>query len=168
MRTLAISGSLDRASSNAAILALGAAAVPPPDEVLVYESVDDLPYFSPDRDHDPLPGPVRRWRDAVGAADAVLIATPEYAGGMPGVLKNALDWLVPSGELYGKPAVVVSAAPGPERGGGARKSVELTLAMQGARVCDSFTVAVRRSDPREKLAAQAVEAVARAMRKLDT
>ena len=143
MRVLAVSGSLSSTSSNSALLALAARALRPPDRLVVYEALDDLPHFSPDRDRDPVPASVTRWRDAIGTADVVVIATPEYAGGMPGTLKNALDWLVGSGELYGKPAVVVSAAPSPDRGARARDSLALTLQMQGARVCDSFTVAVR-------------------------
>jgi NAD(P)H-dependent FMN reductase len=72
----------------------------------------------------------------------VLIATPEYAGGMPGTLKNALDWLVGSGELYGKPVVIVSAAPSAERGQNARGWVADVVRMQGGVVRDSFTVAM--------------------------
>ncbi len=76
-------------------------------DVQVWEALDQLPYFRPDADGDPE---VTRLRQAVAAADVVWIATPEYAGGMPGALKNALDWLVGSGELYGKRIVVLSAA----------------------------------------------------------
>lgn len=142
MRILAVSGSLHLESANSALLRRVAAAGAPPGTVTVHEPLDALPYFSPDRD-DGRDDAVDRWRAAVAAADGVLIATPEYAGGMPGVLKNALDWLVGSGELYGKPAVVVSAAPSTERGGNARDAVVLTLTMQGAQVRDSFTVATR-------------------------
>ena len=81
----------------------------------------------------------------MGSAGAVLIATPEYAGGMPGVLKNALDWLVGTGELYGRPVVVVSAAPSEARGENARRWVEEVARMQGAIVVDSFTVALPRA-----------------------
>jgi NAD(P)H-dependent FMN reductase len=145
---VAVSGSLSGGSSNSALLRVVRAAASAPDEILLYESLDDIPHFSPDRDRDPAPPAVSALRSAIAAADAVLIATPEYAGGMPGSLKNALDWLVGSGELYGKPVVVVSAAPSEARGHHARESLERTLQMQGARVCDSFSVAVPRgSDP---------------------
>ena len=110
MKILAVSGSLSGSSSNTALLQLLQQAAAKPAEVVLYGSLDDIPNFSPDRDH-PTPPAVAAWRAAVSGADAVLIATPEYAGGMPGVLKNALDWLVGSGELYGKLAVVLSAAP---------------------------------------------------------
>jgi NAD(P)H-dependent FMN reductase len=139
VRVLAVSGSLQQESANSALVRRIAAEAGPPLAVTVHESLDGLPHFSPDRHADSAVG---RWRAAVAEADAIVVATPEYAGGMPGVLKNALDWLVGSGELYGKPAVVVSAAPSAERGGGARGSVVLTLRMQGADVRDSFTVAV--------------------------
>jgi NAD(P)H-dependent FMN reductase len=69
---------------------------------------------------------------------------------MPGVLKNALDWLVGSGELYGKRVVIVSAAPSEERGHGARAWLEQTLRMQGARVVASYTVAVSRRQTHEE------------------
>jgi NAD(P)H-dependent FMN reductase len=166
MRILAVSGSLGRGSANSAILHEAVHHVAPPDELVVHETVDALPHFSPDRDTDSCPPAVDRWRRAVAGADAVLIATPEYAGGMPGALKNALDWLVVSGELYGKPAVIVSAAPSADRGGRARESVAVTLAMQGGDVRDSFSVAVRRDAPAEELATHAAVVAARAARAL--
>lgn len=166
MRILAVSGSLGRGSANSAILHEAVHHVTPPDELVVHETVDALPHFSPDRDTDPSPPAVARWRRAVAGADAVLIATPEYAGGMPGALKNALDWLVGSGELYGKPAVVVSAAPAADRGARARDSVALTLSMQGGDVRDSFTVAVRRGAPAGELAAHGATVATRTARAL--
>jgi NAD(P)H-dependent FMN reductase len=142
VKILAISGSLNGASSNTALLRVICDAVSFPDEVALFDSLDDIPHFSPDREREVAPPAVASLRDALCDADAVLIATPEYAGGMPGALKNALDWLVGSGELYAKRAVVVSAAPSLERGRHARESLERTLRMQGAPVCESFTVAV--------------------------
>ena len=145
MHILAVSGSLSAESSNSALLQLVRQHAAPPNRVELFDALDDIPNFSPDRDQQPAPDAVAALRASVRGADAVLLATPEYAGGMPGVLKNALDWLVGSGELYGKPVVVVSAAPSVERGGNARASLELTLTMQGARVCDSFTIPVARA-----------------------
>lgn len=161
MRILAVSGSLGGGSANSAILREAVHHVAPPDELVVHATIGDLPHFSPDLDGDSCPLAVQRWRGAVAGADAVLIATPEYAGGMPGSLKNALDWLVGCGELYGKPAVVVSAAPAEDRGGRARESVVLTLSMQGGDVRDSFTVAVGRGAPPDEVAAQAAAVAAR-------
>jgi chromate reductase len=140
VRIVAISGSLDPASSNTALIR-ALPSIEAPDKVAVWEGVGELPHFRPDGE---ATDPVQRLRRAVASADVVLIATPEYAGGMPGSLKNALDWLVGSGELYGKPVVVVSAAPSGERGGNARRWVEDVTRMQGAIVLDSFTVRIGR------------------------
>jgi chromate reductase len=143
---LAISGSLSAASSNTALVRALRHGAAPDDEITVFGGLDDIPHFSPERDRAPVPPAVEELRARVVAADALIIATPEYAGGMPGSLKNALDWLVGSGELHAKPVVVISAAPSVERGHNARSSLELTLQMQGAAVRDSFTVALHSGD----------------------
>ena len=146
MHLVAISGSLKQSSANSALVrAMHDAA---PDHVEVWDGLGDLPHFTPDDDGG---APVVSLRDAVTRADALLVATPEYAGGMPGSLKNALDWLVGTGELYDKPVVVVSAAPSPERGVHARQWVEEVARMQGGHVLDSFTVTTV-DEPRAVLA----------------
>jgi chromate reductase len=132
---VAISGSLKQSSANSALVRALAAAEP--EHVEVWDGLGDLPHFNPDDDGG---APVASLRAAVTSADAVLVATPEYAGGMPGSLKNALDWLVGTGELYDKPVAIVSAAPSPERGENARRWVEDVARMQGSHVVDSFTV----------------------------
>ena len=132
---LAISGSLKASSANSALVHALAAALP--DRLEVWEGIGSLPHFTPVVEGGE---PVAALRAAVLRADAVLIATPEYAGGMPGVLKNALDWLVGTGELYGKAIAIVSAAPAPERGANARRWVEEVVGYQGGRVVASFTV----------------------------
>lgn len=125
MRIVAISGSLQRESSNSALLrAIAGAATGV--EIELWENLGDLRHFRPDIEGDEHVDSLRR---AVTEADAVLIATPEYAGGMPGALKNALDWLVGSGELYGKPVVIISAAPSAERGHNARRWVGEVVTM---------------------------------------
>jgi NAD(P)H-dependent FMN reductase len=146
VRVVAISGSLKGASANSALVRAIASAAP--DEVEIWSELGDLPHFSPDDDGG---APVASLRDAVTRADRLVIATPEYAGGMPGSLKNALDWLVGTGELYGKDVVVLSAAPSPERGGQARAWTETVVRMQGGRVLASFTVAPG-DDPRDVVA----------------
>src|SRR6476659_5644524 len=140
VKILAISGSLNGSSSNTALLRVVRDAASLPDEIALFDGLDDIPHFSPDRERAPAPPAVAALRDALRDADGVLIATPEYAGGMPGVLKNALDWLVGTGELYDKPVAIVSAAPSPERGVNARRWVEDVVRMQGGHVVDSFTV----------------------------
>ncbi len=109
MELLAISGSLRATSSNAAIVRAVARLSPVP--VRVHESVGVLPHFSPDLDVEPLPEPVAALRAAVGKAAGLVIATPEYAHGMPGSLKNALDWLVSATEPIDKPVLLISASP---------------------------------------------------------
>ena len=112
MRILAISGSIRAGSSNGAVLLVAAAQARPDQEVRFAPALDTLPHFNPDLDGEGAvpPPPVAAWRAALAAADGVLLSTPEYAGGMPGVLKNALDWVVSSGELTGKPIVLVHAS----------------------------------------------------------
>lgn len=114
MRILAIAGSLRAQSSNA--LLVSAIAHLAPEAVLnIYKDLGDLPLFSPDTDTD-SPQSVTNFRSQISEAEAVIICTPEYAYGMPGSLKNALDWLVSSASLYQKPVAAISASPS-ERGG---------------------------------------------------
>ena len=108
---LAISGSLRAGSSNTSVInALEALA---PADVLVeaYRGVGSLPHYNPDLDRDPPPPAVVHWRAAIRAADAVVICSPEYAHGVPGALKNALDWIVSSGELMEKRVALINASP---------------------------------------------------------
>jgi NAD(P)H-dependent FMN reductase len=123
VKILAIAGSIRAASSNAALVRAIAALAPDGITVDVYDGLGRLPHFSPDIDGDEPPVSVADLRARIQSADAVLICTPEYAYGMPGVLKNALDWLVSSGDLYRKPVAALSASPLPE--GGARALVWL-------------------------------------------
>ena len=112
--------------------------------MVVYEEVLTLPLFSPDLDGPGAPAPpaVAALRQALARADAVLIATPEYAHGVPGSLKNALDWLVSAGSFYGKPTGVLSASPSAAGGEYARASLLLTLGALGAAVLPAASFAV--------------------------
>ena len=135
MHVVAISGSLKQSSANSALVQ--AVADLDPDHVEIWDGLGTLPHFTPDDDGG---APVASLRAAIVRADLVVLATPEYAGGMPGALKNALDWLVGTGELYDKRVAIVSAAPSPERGANARRWVEETVGFQGSDVVASFTV----------------------------
>jgi NAD(P)H-dependent FMN reductase len=146
---LAICGSLNGGSGNARLLEQAAGLAPEGAEVVRSTSVEDLPHFRPDVEA-PAGGPVARFRAEIGAAAGVLIATPEYAHALPGALKDALDWVVGSGELYGRPVAVLSAAPAPERGANAREMLERTLRAQGARVVLNETVVLRGDGPAEE------------------
>jgi chromate reductase len=101
-RILAISGSLRAQSTNTELLR--AAALVPTQGVTVslYDGLADLPHFNPDVEEHELPESAAALRRAVGAADALIISSPEYAHGIPGALKNALDWLVGGPEMVGR------------------------------------------------------------------
>ncbi|HJU83181.1 MAG TPA: NAD(P)H-dependent oxidoreductase [Holophagaceae bacterium] len=111
MRILGLSGSLRSESANTALLRAVAKLAPSGVATPLFEGMDALPHFSPERDTDEPPASVRALREALRAADAILVCTPEYAHGMPGSLKNLLDWVVGSGELVEKPVGLLSGSP---------------------------------------------------------
>lgn len=110
MRILGISGSLREASTNTRLLAAAARLAPAGAEMRVTGLLDALPPFSPDQAPSALPA-VAKWVEEVAAADGIVICTPEYAGGYPGVLKNALDWLVGTDAFIAKPFFLLNASP---------------------------------------------------------
>ncbi len=101
-------------------------------KIEIYEGIDDLPYFNPEIDDDRELISVQNWRSHLQEADAVIFCTPEYAHGVPGVLKNALGWIVSSGEFMHKPTAVISASPSPDGGEKANASLVQTLRMMMA------------------------------------
>ena len=105
MHLLALSGSLRHSSSNTALLQAAANLAPEGVEITVYQSLGDLPHFNPDLSEADLPN-VTDFIARVRAADGLLISSPEYAHGVPGVLKNALDWLVGGDAFYLKPVAI--------------------------------------------------------------
>lgn len=132
MKIVAISGSLRVASTNTALVRAAAALAPDSVEITLYEGLADLPHYSPELDGQHTgsgesPASVNELRALLAGADGVLICTPEYAFGMPGSLKNALDWLVSSGELWRKPVAALSASPGALGGEKAHAALLLTL-----------------------------------------
>jgi chromate reductase, NAD(P)H dehydrogenase (quinone) len=112
-RLLAISGSLRSASSNTTVLHALQAIAPVGVIVSLYDCLGDLPYFNPDLDGEAStpPSSVGQLRTQIGQADGLLISSPEYAHGVPGALKNALDWLVSSLEFPGKPVALINISP---------------------------------------------------------
>ncbi len=115
MRLLAISGSLRAASSNTALLRAASALAPEGVEVSLYEGLAGLPHFNPDLDdldEGVAPPAVEAFRSRLRASDGVLISSPEYAHGVPGALKNAIDWVVGSGEINEKPVALLNASRG--------------------------------------------------------
>lgn len=141
---LGISGSLRSSSSNTALLRACAAIAPAGVKITIYEGLDKLPYFSPELDTEgssPV-DTVLSLRNQVRAADAVLFSTPEYAFGIPGVLKNALDWLVSSGEFTHKPTGVISASPLATGGDKAHASLMQTLRVMTADIQEEYKLIV--------------------------
>jgi len=138
MKLLALSGSLRAASINSALLRAAARLAPSGIEVEVFGAMGELSLFNPDRESDP-PLPVVRLRRAVDAADALLIASPEYAHGVSGVMKNALDWLVSFAPFAGKPVAVINASP---RAAHADTALKETLRTMSAVLVDEACVAI--------------------------
>lgn len=110
MKLLALSGSLRAASINSAFCRAAARLAPAAMPVTVFAGLGELPLFNPDLEAAP-PAAVRDFRAAVAAADALLIASPEYAHGISGVMKNALDWLVSFEGTVNKPIALVNTSP---------------------------------------------------------
>jgi NAD(P)H-dependent FMN reductase len=109
-RVLCLCGSLRRVSANRAALEAAQALAPASLRFEMYSGMGALPPFSPDAEVDPLPQAVLDLRAAVGRADALLVACPEYAHGIPGAFKNLLDWLVGALEFPGKAVLLLNTS----------------------------------------------------------
>jgi len=107
----ALSGSLRAASTNSALIAALAQNAPSGCRVSVYDGLGRLPIFNPDDEGERTPQEASRLIDAVTRAGGVIISCPEYAHGVPGGLKNALDWLVSRDAAVAKPAMLAHASP---------------------------------------------------------
>jgi chromate reductase len=116
MRILAVCGSLQVKSGNLALLGVAARTMPAGVDLILFDGLRELPHFNPDIEASGALESVMRWRRALAESDAVLIASPEYGFSLPGALKNAIDWVIGSGELEQKVVAITAAAPGPERG----------------------------------------------------
>jgi chromate reductase, NAD(P)H dehydrogenase (quinone) len=136
MKVLAVSGSLRAGSHNTELLRAAAAAAPQGVEIELWEGLGALPIFDQDLEAD-VPESVRRLREDWAAADALLFATPEYNGSVPGGLKNAIDWASrPKGTaaLLNKTAAVVGASTGQFGALWAQQDLRRILGIAGARV----------------------------------
>lgn len=139
MKILALSGALRQASYNTALLR-AAVAFAPAGVMLEVHTLHGIPLYDGDVEATGIPEAVTTLREAIRAADGLLIATPEYNNSMPGVLKNGLDWLSrPSGEgarlLGGKPVAVIGATPG---GFGTVQAQDAMLSVLRAFGCDCW------------------------------
>ena len=110
MQILAISGSLRAGSTNSKLLRAAASLAPEHVNFTFYDGLADLPHFSPELDDDNPPASVTHLRELLQVADGVIICTPEYAFGVPGSLKNALDWTVSTCAFSAKPVAAISAS----------------------------------------------------------
>src|SRR3569833_2059023 len=110
----AISGSLRAGSSNHTILQYLCGSMTDDINYAIYDGLANIPAFDPGLDNDNPPAAVTDLRQKIAEADAIIICTPEYAYGVPGALKNALDWTVSSGSLSGKPLALITASTGGE------------------------------------------------------
>src|SRR3954465_5108705 len=138
IRILAISGSLRAVSSNTALLQAAAALAPDGVEIEIYRGLGDLPHFNPDLEADEPPA-VTDLRDRVRRADGLLISSPEYAHGVPGVMKNLLDWLVGGEEFIYKPVALLNASP---RATHAQASLRETIRTMSGQIVEEAQIAV--------------------------
>ena len=149
MTILGLAGSLRAGSLNVQLLRLAAEELPEGVELDLYEGLADIPAY----DHDlelVVPDSVVELKRAIGEADAVLVATPEYNGSVPGFLKNALDWVsrpIAESPMRGKPVAVIGASPGQFGAIWAQRELTKVLGIMGARVLDA-ELAVAKADRR--------------------
>jgi chromate reductase len=141
-RILLICGSLRAASSNSAMLRTILASPGPGVTASLFDGVALLPHFNPDDDTEPLPEAVADLRAQIAASDAVLFCTPEYAGALPGSLKNLLDWTIGGGEIYEKPVAWINVSTAPTGAAGAHASLRTVLGYAGTRIIDAACVQI--------------------------
>lgn len=116
VRIVAVSGSLQAKSSNRFLIERAVTLAPPTVEIIPFEGLRRLPLFDPDLESSATLPEVDEWRLALAESDALLIASPEYGHSLPGSLKNAIDWVIGSGELERKIVAITAAVPYPDRG----------------------------------------------------
>jgi len=139
MRILALSGSLRRDSLNTRLLRAAQELGGPGVEFLSYESLAAIPPFTQDLEHR-QPAEVHELRQRIESADAVLIATPEYNGSIPGALKNAFDWVsrpIAESPIRAKPVAVIGASTSAFGAVWAQRELKKVLGVMGARVLDA-------------------------------
>jgi chromate reductase len=138
-KILAISGSLRSGSTNHNILKYLGELLPPYISYSIYDELALIPPFDPGLDNEDVAQPVVRFRKLLNEVDGVIICTPEYAFGVPGQLKNMLDWMVSSGSLVDKPVALITASLGGEH---AHASLLLTLGALSAKIIDDATLVI--------------------------
>ena len=136
----AISGSLREGSSNHNILKALGKMLPQNVYYKIYDGLSLIPAFDPGLDNDTPPAAVSSFRQKLADADGIIICTPEYAYGVPGALKNALDWTVSSASFSGKPVALITASTGGEN---AHEAMIKTLGAIDAKLNPDTTLLVQ-------------------------
>ena len=145
VKVLALLGSLRAASVNRQIAELAAANAPDGVSVTLYDGLADIPFYNEELDGADAPAAAVKLRAAIAEADAILVVTPEYNGGIPAVVKNAIDWLSrPYGKsaVAGKPLAVIGAALGRYGGVWAHDETRKSFGIAGANVVDALSLSV--------------------------
>ena len=137
-----ISGSVRSVSVNSAVIATAIGLLPDGTSAVVYTGLADLPHFNPDLDRNPLPPSVVELRSLIDDASALFFSTPEYAGAMPGALKNLLEWTVGGTEISRKPAGWINPSSGHNHASGTYASLRVVLDYTDAQVVDEACVDV--------------------------
>jgi chromate reductase, NAD(P)H dehydrogenase (quinone) len=141
MRVLAILGSLQAQSRNRALLERARELAPAAMQLELYDRLAELPHFNLDLEAASTLPTVDAFRARLDQADALLIACPEYGFSLPGALKNAIDWVIGSGELEGKLVAVTAATAGPERGRLGLQALLQTLSAVSAQIVGGNPIA---------------------------
>jgi NAD(P)H-dependent FMN reductase len=145
IKVLVLVGSLRAASVNRQLAELAIETAPDGVDLRLFDRLGELPFYNEDIDTADVAEPVRALRAAAAEADATLVITPEYNGSIPGVLKNAIDWLsrpFGNGALKGKPAAVVGGSFGQYGGVWAHDETRKTLGFAGPRIVEDLELSV--------------------------
>jgi NAD(P)H-dependent FMN reductase len=145
-KVLVLLGSLRAGSINRQLAELATESAPEGVHMHLFDRLGDLPFYNEDLDNDDVAEAVAALRAAAADADAALVVTPEYNGSIPGVLKNAIDWLsrpFGNGALKGKPVAVVGAAHGRYGGVWAHDETRKSFGIAGVRVLDDLKLSVQ-------------------------
>jgi NAD(P)H-dependent FMN reductase len=138
VRLLALSGSLRKVSYNTALLRAIAKLAIDGVDVVLFEDMGHLPLFNPDRENENIPV-VKKLRDEIKKSNGLLIASPEYAHGISGVLKNALDWLVSGDEFPNIPIALYNTSP---RASHAQAALREVLSTMSGNIIESASISV--------------------------
>jgi NAD(P)H-dependent FMN reductase len=145
IKVLVLLGSLRGASVNRQLAELAIETAPDGVSLQLFDRLGELPFYNEDFDNDDVAEPVVALRDAAAEADAALVVTPEYNGSIPGVLKNAIDWLSrPFGNsaLKNKPLAVVGASRGQYGGVWAHDEARKSFGIAGPRIVEDLKLSV--------------------------